>query len=329
MSCYNLLSAEIVGYDSVGNPQYKFLGTRYRADHPMQIPIPCGHCLGCRLDYSRRWADRMMLELDHYDGKAIFLTLTYNEESIKKHILYDDEGVPICYTLDKTDWQAFIKKLRSRKEFEERRIRFYAAGEYGPLHQRPHIHCIIFGVSLDDFKPLRLFKLNELKDPVYTSKYLEELWSYGFITLSNVSWRTCAYVSRYVMKKAIPTDNGFDESGRVPEFSLMSRRPGLGALYMQDHPEWKEYCQYWVPGCEDPIQMPKYFLNFLKKDDPELFKSIVADRQKYAKDKMLLDLQQTDLNLSDFLDRQYEKKYHTVVSLSRHSVEDFKEGDFL
>lgn len=35
--------------------------------------IPCGHCIGCRLEYSRKWADRMMLELE--TAKKVFLLL--------------------------------------------------------------------------------------------------------------------------------------------------------------------------------------------------------------------------------------------------------------
>ena len=43
--------------------------------------IPCGKCLGCRLDYSRYWADRMMLELETAK-KGVFVTLTYNDENL-------------------------------------------------------------------------------------------------------------------------------------------------------------------------------------------------------------------------------------------------------
>lgn len=43
--------------------------------------IPCGQCVGCRLDYSRRWATRLMLELECHTS-AFFLTLTYDDDHI-------------------------------------------------------------------------------------------------------------------------------------------------------------------------------------------------------------------------------------------------------
>ena len=41
--------------------------------------IPCGQCIGCRLDYSRRWATRLMLELQCHES-AFFVTLTYDDD---------------------------------------------------------------------------------------------------------------------------------------------------------------------------------------------------------------------------------------------------------
>ena len=47
------------------------------------VLIPCGHCIGCRLDYSRSWADRMMLELET-EKKGLFVTLTYSNENAQE-----------------------------------------------------------------------------------------------------------------------------------------------------------------------------------------------------------------------------------------------------
>ena len=27
------------------------------------VPVPCGHCLGCNMDYAHQWADRKYLRL--------------------------------------------------------------------------------------------------------------------------------------------------------------------------------------------------------------------------------------------------------------------------
>ena len=49
------------------DPTFKYHGTLD------QVMIPCGQCIGCRLDYSRQWADRMMLELDSASVVGIFV----------------------------------------------------------------------------------------------------------------------------------------------------------------------------------------------------------------------------------------------------------------
>ena len=118
MSCYHPFVASKTGrLTENGKFEYAITGTlETRRDlkeiplSPDEILIPCGKCLGCRLDYSRTWADRMMLELDH-SKKAIFVTLTYNEEHVPV-LEADDEGNFFGYTLFKRDLQLFFKRLR-------------------------------------------------------------------------------------------------------------------------------------------------------------------------------------------------------------------------
>lgn len=40
--------------------------------------VPCGRCVGCRLDYSREWADRCYLE-SLTKSPNWFITLTYDD----------------------------------------------------------------------------------------------------------------------------------------------------------------------------------------------------------------------------------------------------------
>ena len=204
--------------EETGKRQYIFTGAAYadedRSD-PYKVPIPCGKCIGCRMDYSRQWANRMIMELDHYHGKAVFATLTYDEEHVPKVFECDENGEITdkvrSLTLSKRDAQLFLKKLRSRKKFEDREIRFYLSGEYGEHTLRPHLHCILFGIGLDDFPDLEPFRINELKQQTYISDEFADIWSNGFIVLSGVSWETMAYVSRYVQKKANATNDLFYE----------------------------------------------------------------------------------------------------------------------
>lgn len=192
--------------------------------------VPCGKCKACRMDYSRVWANRMLIELNDQENKAVFLTLTYNPESLP--YTGPDENGRKYPTLCKRDLQLFWKRLR--KAFPTRKIRYYIAGEYGPKTHRPHYHAIVYGLSLTDFKDLRFLKMNGLGQPYYTSPQLEKIWSNGYIVLAEVTWHTCAYVSRYVLKKRGKLDKYVVATNVVPEFNLSSRKPGIGLLNALD-----------------------------------------------------------------------------------------------
>lgn len=86
MSCYHPLVGIFDGdYTDNGKKKFKIEGAlnpyEVQFMHPGSTLIPCGRCIGCRLDYSRSWADRMMLELET-EKKAIFVTLTYDNDHI-------------------------------------------------------------------------------------------------------------------------------------------------------------------------------------------------------------------------------------------------------
>lgn len=115
MSCYHpMLATQYDLPNENGNHELIFHG-KYTPEkaklYKDPLMIPCGKCVGCRLDYSRTWADRMMFELQH-TGKGIFLTLTYNDKHIKYGMLDNDTDLPVSYSLDKRDLQLFFKRLR-------------------------------------------------------------------------------------------------------------------------------------------------------------------------------------------------------------------------
>lgn len=57
---------------------------------PYQV-IPCGKCVGCRMEYSRQWANRCMLELEYHDS-AYFVTLTYDDYHVRRSYHEDHTG---------------------------------------------------------------------------------------------------------------------------------------------------------------------------------------------------------------------------------------------
>lgn len=199
------------------------------------IFLPCGQCIGCRLQYSREWANRLMLERQ-YHTSAIFLTLTYDDFHVPERcfVLPDSGEVGYSLSLRKRDIQLFMKRLR--KHFSEDHIRFYAAGEYGTHTFRPHYHLIIFGIHVDDSYVWRVKMVEGQRFCYYRSPTLEFLWPYGHVEFSDVSWDTCAYVARYVTKKLTGDCAEFYDTFNIdPPFSLMSRKPGIGRQYYDEH----------------------------------------------------------------------------------------------
>lgn len=155
----------------------------------------CGQCLPCRINRRRKWVARMMLELLATQS-GLFVTLTYDEQHLPK------DG-----SLDKRHVQLFLKRLRYYLGVDK--VRFYAVGEYGDKSWRPHYHLILFGVN-------------------YTHKALiEKSWTKGLIHVGTAEPDSMQYVAGYVTKKMT---NSKDSRllGRLPEFGLMSRRPGIG-----------------------------------------------------------------------------------------------------
>ena len=76
-----------------------------------EVEIPCGRCLGCRLDHADMWATRITMEAKEW-SKNCFVTLTYNnalDESGKPNLPINEKG---DMTLKKKDLQDFMKRLR-------------------------------------------------------------------------------------------------------------------------------------------------------------------------------------------------------------------------
>lgn len=194
--------------DDAGNRGVTFSRNASLSGAPLRLP--CGQCTGCRLDRSRQWAMRCMHERRMHDV-ASFVTLTY-------------EKMPKDCSLNKRDLQLFNKRLREAVG----KFRFYACGEYGERLGRPHYHSILFGL---DFADKKKWKKNGRGEQLYTSDVLERTWSHGFCSIGDVSFDSCAYVARYCMAKVLGDKAAAHYGKRIPEFCLMSRRPGIGFAY--------------------------------------------------------------------------------------------------
>ena len=191
----------------------------------MPVSVPCGQCIGCRLEKSRQWAIRCLHESKMHENNC-FITLTY-----------DEEHLPEDGSLNLPDFQKFMKRYRKAIGIP---IRFFHCGEYGDKTKRPHYHALIFG---HDFCDKELWSRRNGED-LYVSPTLERLWPFGFSTIGQVTFESAAYVARYVMKKVtgplaiheyceVDWTTGEILSERKPEYTTMSRRPGIGSSWFQ------------------------------------------------------------------------------------------------
>jgi hypothetical protein len=147
---------------------------------------------------------------DHIHSQ--YVTLTYDEKHLPKNGSLTDKNSP-----GGDDLTNFIKRLR--KDFPPKSIRHFSCGEYGEScgicgqnrincerlnhHKfertigRPHYHSILYGLRLDDREFYTVHNGNKL----YTSNYLTEKWGKGNVLIGDVTFESCAYVARYILKK--------------------------------------------------------------------------------------------------------------------------------
>lgn len=326
--CYHPLKAFVVHVDSDNKKKLKI--TSYQVDHVEQrlgetdstiicttqketlseknrridefIEIPCGKCWQCRLAYSRNWANRLMMELEDHD-EAWFLTLTYDNDHVPRSYYADPETgeAKESLTLDKRDWVLFMKRLR--KEYDAKKIRFFASGEYGSSTARPHYHAIVYDLHFDE-NELKFFKKSD-GFKLWRSERLDKVWSKGFAVVAEVSWDSCAYVARYVMKKV----NGdmaafYDKFGLEPEFCLMSRKPGIAREYFErNRDRIYEYDKVNLSTPKKGISMkpPKYFDQLFDQIDHERMTELKEQRKIAAERIKAIELAKTDLDYIDYL----------------------------
>jgi len=261
LTCYHPLDCFFVVSGQTGKLAVRFSGD----GEPGQVP--CGQCIGCRLERSRQWAARCMHEASLQDDNC-FITLTY-----------DDEHLPSDGSLVKHHFQDFMKRLRRR--FEPRRFRFFHCGEYGEQLHRPHYHALLFGLCFEDGE---LFSERD-GARLFVSPLLNATWGKGFATFGEVTFESCAYVARYCVKKVNGEKAFFhyispDGVMLEPEYCTMSRRPGIGR-------EWyDEFSGDVFPSDEvimrgKVLKPPRYYQKLYQIDDAEGYEALLAKRKEF------------------------------------------------
>lgn len=265
MACYHPLRARLVE-----DPEGKTLD--FKAGWGGKpLSLPCGRCIGCRLERTRQWAVRLMHEAKMHDDTAyITLTLRENPPACSECKTPHPAGSLCVKTC-----QLFMKKLRAR--VAPVKIRFFLSGEYGEQFGRPHYHGLIFGFGFPDRKPIT----SRSGHTVYSSKLLGEVWGLGDTELGEITFDSAAYCAGYVTKKINGEKAKEHYGGKLPEFSIMSRRPGIGRSWFD------AYSADVFPSDEIIVRgvksrPPRYYDNVQEESDAVLMGRIREKRELHA-----------------------------------------------
>lgn len=182
--------------------------------YPVFLAVPCGHCRLCRQHKVDDWMTRCMCETSASSFPPLFITLTYDP----KHLPSD--GV------SKTDVQRFFKRLRRRIDYNlgvSTSLRYFLVAEYGKKTKRAHYHLLLWNMPYVSMR-------EGDKNSFYSLwKFLRDAWQNGNIRVEYCRDSSGRYCMKYMRKECqVP-------KGKNDCFSLASRRPGIGFLWLQEH----------------------------------------------------------------------------------------------
>lgn len=234
--------------------------------------FPCGWCLNCRVDKRNALIHRC--EKEYIDKKCgAFVTFTYDDPHII-HLLRRSRDGRLQATLSKYDAKKFLDRLNKlvhkmpNSILCNHKYKYLIVGEYGERGQvfdRPHFHCLFFGLDFAVCKKL----------------FLQAWQGQGQIDIGYIGDGAISYVNKYLDKqifgdlaKAKYDDNNLERP-------FCHRSTGLGSsLYTEqlDYANQPEHlgCYSWK-GKDVPF--PQYWKNkyLLRYNKSVQFKKAVED----------------------------------------------------
>lgn len=187
------------------------------------MTVPCGNCIGCRLERSRQWTVRCQHEVMMCERAGLgscFLTLTI-----------DDGHMPSHGELDYRLCQLFHKRARINSGLSYKHL---TLSEYGGQTYRPHFHCVVMGLSFERGEPVGKGESGEV---CYRNPLLEKWWKLGHSSFGDATAKSIGYCTRHNFKDPMKYPPGFfdeewidEETGEIckrrPPFLVFSRDIG-------------------------------------------------------------------------------------------------------
>lgn len=195
----------------------------------LPAPIPCRSCECCRMDKTNEWISRCEYEQGLHNS-ASFVTFTYDDE----HLPFAND-TSLRPTLDYMHFHKYIDSIkhRAKKLFDkypnkyshcDKNFKYIASAEYGDKFERPHYHCVFFGL-----------------DPFECDTFLKRSWSYGSIQVDPVKPGAFSYIVKYIQKQTFGKlrDDMYYSKGCLPPRLFVSTGLGSG-MYLEHSKEISE-----------------------------------------------------------------------------------------
>ncbi len=200
-----------------------------------------------------------------------FVTLTYNEQNVKKIKTPDNNGELKPHTqLYYKDFQLFLKKLRKHLNYYKllapgEKLKYILTSEYGKKHGRVHFHVIFINLPLQD-----IAWWNKTKQ-TYKSATLNHIWNKGFIDIRKANYETITYCLKYLAK----------DSFHGSQKELLTQKWRQKAKYNRVISELLQQQKYTT--CKEILKNKKYAYKIIKKikqyeTDPTAYQKAEAHR---------------------------------------------------
>lgn len=178
-----------------------------------------------------------------------------------------------------------------------------------------HYHAIIFNYWPDDAE---IHSYNHEEDILYTSKKLTDIWQNGYTIIAPVNYETCAYVARYVVKKAYGLNKEFNlKRGLEPEFILSSRRPGIGGPTPETWRNWGQPIKTKKGVKIAPI--PTYTRQKMRESNREYYFKKAEEVAHALKEIARAKMNKTDIKFYQYQKQIAHKKEMILQKLDRRN----------
>ena len=209
------------------------------------IPVPCGRCIECMRKKKREWQVRLLEEIK-VNKEAIFVTLTFSEESLEKlgkEIQTENEYIK-NNEIATLAVRRFLERYRKKNK---KSIRHWLITELGQTKtERIHLHGILFK------------KINK--------EELDRMWQYGMTWIGTyVNERTVNYIVKYINKQ------DQDHKYYIPKILCSA---GIGASYLKTYNakmnkfnENGKTREYYVTRQGYKLNLPSYYRKKIYSDE--------------------------------------------------------------